>query len=144
MGIVCSLNRAVAPPVRVRGRGLALHDMHEETVDGHKGIAARSQATIADGEALMGKLAQDAARANEIAEKLRRGEDAPGKISRPMTGKEFLSAIGWTAADLRHAKVVQELHRLGATEEAIQAAIDDKHQRATYRKVLRRHQRDHG
>jgi hypothetical protein len=39
---------------------------------------------------------------------------------------------------------VLELHRLGATEEAIKVAIDEKHKRAIFRKVLRKHQRGHG
>lgn len=121
----------------------SLHDMHEDTVVGNKGLASKAQASIAAGEAEIAILAKEAETAKERAEKLRSGEDAPGKISRPMTQKEFMAAVGWNAADLRNAKVTQELYRLGAMEEAIQAYVGDKkHERSFFRKVLRKHQRD--
>jgi hypothetical protein len=120
----------------------SLHDMHEETVDGHRDIGVRSQAAIADGEAQMGDLAKVAERANQTAEKLRRGEDVPSKIKRPMTRKEFMAAIGWNEADVRHSNVLIELERSGLTKQAIQAvSIDQKHTRAVFRKLLRNHQR---
>jgi hypothetical protein len=115
----------------------SMHDMHAETVTGTKGLIARAAAQVTEGEAAMVDLAKDAAAANDRLARLRKGEDAPAKISRPMTGEEFMKAIGWTAADLRNAQVLQQLHEIGATKDAIRAAISDRHQRAVFRRVLR-------
>ena len=115
----------------------SLHDMHDDSVTGQRRLASNAQKAIANGEAEMAVLAKDAATANERAEKLRLGEDAPVKISRPLTQKEFMKQIGWTPADVREAKVLQELHLLGATEKFIAAKLDKKVDRAIARRILR-------
>jgi hypothetical protein len=117
----------------------SLLDMHVESVTGHKALIQRAQASVSQGEAAAADLAKDAGEAGERAKRLRSGEDAPGKISRPMTQGEFMKAIGWTKADLRHARVLQELHKLGLTETATRAVVDSRQERAVYRKVLRKH-----
>ena len=115
----------------------SFHDMHAEAVTGQKGLIARAQVSVSQGEAAMVDLAQDATKTSERAERLRRGEDVSGKISRPMTQNEFMKAIGWTKADVRHSKVIQRLYELGAAEDAIRAVIDDRLKQSVYRKVLR-------
>jgi hypothetical protein len=115
----------------------SMHDMHADSVAGTKGLIARAAAGVSQGEAAMADLAKDAAESNERLDRLRKGEDAPAKISRPMTGAEFMKAIGWTKADLRNARVLQQLHEIGATDDAIRAAIGERHKRAVFRKVLR-------
>ncbi len=122
----------------------SLHDMNAETVAGQKGLIARAQVSLTEGEAAMADLAKDAAGAADRAARLRRGEDAPGKISRPMTREEFKKAMGWSDADVRHVKVVQKLYELNAHEDAIRAALDPRLQRAAYRKVLRKRLRRSG
>ena len=102
-----------------------------------KGLIARAQVSVSQGEAAMVDLVQDAAKTSERAERLRRGEDVSGKISRPMTREEFMKAVGWTEADLRHSKVIQRLYELGAAEDAIRAVIDERLKQGVYRKVLR-------
>jgi hypothetical protein len=85
----------------------------------------------------MAKLAADAAAANAVADRLRKGEDVPAKIERPMKREEFLASVGWTEADAHHVEVVCKLDKMGATREAIEAVNDERRRRAVFRKVLR-------
>jgi hypothetical protein len=114
----------------------SLHDMHAGIVADNKGLVSTAQAVVADGEAEIAKLANEAAAAKQTAEKLRRGEDTPGKINRPITQEDIMKAIGWTAADVRHAAVLAEIERLGLTKGAIQARHAKKREHAFFRKFL--------
>ena len=115
----------------------SLLDMHAETLSGQKALIARAEASVSAGETQMLGLTNDLEQAKKRLERLRADGDAPGNIERPMTREEFMKAIGWTEADARHAKVVQQLYDLNAEEDATKAITDKRTTRTIYRRVLR-------
>lgn len=123
-----------------------LHDIQKDSLAGHRRLIASAQKAIAEGEAAMTQSAQKTEAAKERIAKLRRGEDVPGGLGRPMTQKQWLAAIGWTDKDLRNSRVLQDLYKIGAWDEAIRAARDShkKSERAAFRAVLRKRLRELG
>jgi hypothetical protein len=92
----------------------AQSDMYQATADDQKGLAA----TVAQAIASMQNAAADAAvkatAAKERAERIKKGEDVPGGLGKPLTYEDIERSFreaGMTS-DLRHIERVGELHRL--------------------------------
>lgn len=78
-----------------------LHDMHAGTVD-HKGLAASVERNLAEGEVEIAKVAVHRDAARERIERLRRGEDVPGGLGKPLDVEKTLREMGFKTADLSH------------------------------------------
>jgi hypothetical protein len=81
-----------------------IHDMHAETVEGHKGLAITAERKIAEGQAEAVKAASHRDAAKERRERLQRGEDVPGGLGKPLTREDaerILREAGLTASDIR-------------------------------------------
>jgi hypothetical protein len=83
-----------------------VRDMHEGTAEGRKVLVATVERTIATSQAAAAEAADKAAQAKDRAERLKKGEDVPGGVDKPLTRADFLKAGGFTAADLRHLEFV--------------------------------------
>jgi|ERR1700730_5112768 len=122
----------------------SLRDMHVDTVEDQKALAATVASAIAEGQAAADKAAAEAATAKDRVERLKRGEAVPSGIGKPMTHEDFIKMFGWTASDLRHMDLVCAMHEAGLGDEAIdefckrREASRKASYRAAARVVLRR------
>jgi hypothetical protein len=83
-----------------------LRAMHEEQVEGHKGLVAVAERTIARGQAGAAEAAAKAGEVKDRVERLKRGEDVPGGLGKPLTHedlKRIFREAGWTNEDIRNA-----------------------------------------
>ena len=105
-------------------------DMYAGTATDHKGLAARAERTAAEGEVERAKAAEHAARAKERVERIERGENVEGGLGKQQIDVEaILIEAGWTKADFKRGRLLQELGE-GASEELRS-------------EVMRRHKRGH-
>ena len=105
-----------------------LADMHAGTAADHKGLAARAERTAAEGEVERAKAAEHAARAKERVERIQRGENVEGGLGKQQIDIcAILREAGWTKADFKRARLLNELGD-GASEELLS-------------EVMRRHKR---
>jgi hypothetical protein len=98
----------------------SMQGMNEDMALGHKAAVAASEKVIASAQSEATKAAVNAAAAKERVERLERGEDVPGGLGKPMTGKDMeriMRAWGWTTSDLQHALHLAKLGELGMFEE---------------------------
>jgi hypothetical protein len=122
-----------------------LHDLHAGTVEDTKGLATKVERNIAKGQAELAKAAElrDAARA---ARELDRGEDVVSWLGKRMTSRDLVKIMkdaGWKPADFRNAARLDEIHRLGGSDELV-TEIMRRHrvsELAASRAVLRRWRR---
>ena len=103
-------------------------DMHGGTATDHKGLAARAERTAAEGEVERAKAAEHAARAKERVQRIERGENVEGGLGKQQIDIcAILREAGWTKADFKRARLLNELGD-GASEELLS-------------EVMRRHKR---
>jgi hypothetical protein len=98
----------------------SMRDMHADTVEGHKGLIATAERAIATGEAGAAKAESHAHKARDRVERIKRGEDVPGGLGKPMTREEWeaeLIAAGFTRRDLRR------MYRLNEIPETIARSV---------------------
>jgi hypothetical protein len=81
----------------------SIHAMHEEKVGGQKELIAATERAIAGGSELMTKAAAQIADAKDRAKRLRKGEDVPGGLAKPLTLEDFFKA-GLTKEELRRCE----------------------------------------
>jgi hypothetical protein len=101
----------------------SLRDMHAEAVEGHKGLIATSERAVAVGQASIAEADAKTAAAKERLDRLARGEPVAGGFGKPMTLKEVIKAIGWTAIDLRRIRLTGAISKAGGFDMLI-AEID--------------------
>jgi hypothetical protein len=90
----------------------ALQGMHAATASDHKGLIARAERVAADSEAAAAEASANAQRAKYRVERIERGEDVPGGLSKPLTYEDVVAALreaGWTDADLRRASRLAQI-----------------------------------
>jgi len=128
----------------------SLHDMHAETVEDHKGLAASVESSIAKGKASAADAAANAAAAKERAERIRNGEDVAGGLGKPMTSEDaeaIMRKAGMTKQDIEHCRRVNLLHELGG-EEAFERYLSElwpkfeRAERAAKKALVRRMLKD--
>jgi hypothetical protein len=105
-----------------------LNDAYAAEIADTKALLASMTRTIADREAAAADVAGKAQAAAERLARAERGEDA-GSIGKPMTPKDIAAAIGWKAADIRHAYRLIEIEEIGA-HDALMADILKRRERA--------------
>jgi len=118
-----------------------LHDMHAENIEGQKGLAAKHQRDIAEGETAVAAAAARAAAARDKLVRMEKGEDVPA-IGKPLTFKDAVAAIGGIK-HARRAMRVAEIDRLGGSAELL-AEIrkrSEAAEKAAVREVLKRRRR---
>jgi hypothetical protein len=86
------------------------------TVEDHKELAAGVERQIAEGQTEMAKAAENRDAARLRRERLERGEDVPGGLSRELTWKDMIKIIGGES-DARHCMLVHKLFEAGAEQE---------------------------
>jgi hypothetical protein len=94
-----------------------LHDLHTDTIEGHKGVIAAAERAIANGEAGAANAATHAKAAKERVERIELGETVKGGLGKPLTRKEaeaIMMKAGMTRAGIRRsvrmAQLPKELH----------------------------------
>jgi hypothetical protein len=121
----------------------SLHDMHADIVEGHRGLASTAERTAAQGQAEMAKVAEARDIAADRRERLERGEDVPGGLSKPFNREDaerILRENGFTASDIQHCADVDTLAN-GVNWDAIMLEIFAARRRAersVVRAMLRR------
>jgi hypothetical protein len=94
-----------------------MRDMQASTIEDHKALATDAQKAISSLTAGMAEAEQRAASAKERAQKLKNGENLSGGLSKSAPDFEkILRDAGWTKADLRHARELNELGNRGLFE----------------------------
>lgn len=101
----------------------ALQGMNAEQAEGHKELAAKSARIAADAESRAADAAAKASVAKDRIERIAKGEDVSGGLSKPMTLEDYekiLREAGWTAADIRFSK---EFHHSLRSDEEFEAFV---------------------
>jgi hypothetical protein len=111
-----------------------IRDLHAGTVEDHKGLAAIVERKVAKGQVEMAKAATYRDAAKEKRERLERGEDVPGGLSKLPAFEQILRDAGWSTSDiercigmagLSEAQFEAMLHEVhAATERAHKATVD--------------------
>jgi len=78
-----------------------LHDMHQESAEGHKQLAANAERKVTENEAAIANATAKKAEAKKRIEGLKKGEDVAGGLSR-LSYKECLKLLGWNASDVHN------------------------------------------
>ena len=121
---------------------------HEPTqADDHKRLVATAQRAVADGEAAANEAAAKAAAAKDRAERIKRGEDVPGGISKPLTRETFdriLHEAGWNAADIKRAELLATLTELEFRDDLMPALRNatDRVEKAVTCRFIKNRQRE--
>jgi hypothetical protein len=87
-----------------------LRDTNQANAEDHKRLLATTERTIANMESAAAK----AAAARDRVERLRRGEDVPGGVGKPLTLEDILDILrkaGMTTAEIRHCEELAALHK---------------------------------
>ena len=90
-------------------------DMCQATADDHKGLATTVVQAIASNQNAAADAAAKATAARERTERIKKGEDVPGGLGKPLTHEDFVRIMreaGMTTSDLRHCERLAELHEL--------------------------------
>jgi hypothetical protein len=90
-----------------------LHDMHADTVEEHKELAASVERKIAEGQTAMTNAAAHRDTAKGRRERLQRGEDVPGNLGRPEDFKAVLIRAGFTKRDFRRMELLRRVGDFG-------------------------------
>jgi hypothetical protein len=121
-------------------------DMCQATADDHKGLAATVAQAIASNQNAAADAAAKATAAKDRAERIKKGEDVPGGLGKPLTREDYeriCREAGMTTSDLRHCERLHELHELvgdAGCEEVIREIIEakDRAERTAVRALHRR------
>ena len=100
----------------------AIHDLHAEQAEGHKGIVTVAERDVRDNEAAAARARERVQAAQERIKLIERGEDVSGGLHRPMTHKEIAAILfgaGLTKADVRHMQTMAALPK-----EAVEIIVD--------------------
>ena len=99
-----------------------LSEAQGDQVAGLKALAAKTlaNATAAEPAAELTKANAEAARARLA--KAEQGEDV-GVVAKPMSHKELMRLFGWTESDIRHARRLDLIERLGVFDEMLAEII---------------------
>jgi hypothetical protein len=119
-----------------------LRDIAAERAKGHTELIAQAEQARAASETAAAATAAQSADAQERVARLERGEDVPGGLGKPMSAKDIVAALGWTASDVRNAVNLHEICELGgeAGFEEVLAEIHKRHraaEKAAVRAVLK-------
>jgi len=113
-------------------------DTQKEMAEGYELTAAAAGANAVAARAAMTEAAERAAAIHERIEQLKRGESVSG-FTKPLSCKEALRKMGWTASDVRHADRLGQIERMGAFNEYVKSSTPSRRRdQAASRAFLRR------
>jgi hypothetical protein len=125
----------------------SLHELNQDHAEQHKGLAAKVERTIAAAQAAAADAATGKAEAQERVERLRKGENLPGGLGKPLDMEHIMREAGMTTADIRHCETLAEFSKL-VGEDGFEEFLQEHHKRmrrterardyAAMRAVLRR------
>jgi hypothetical protein len=121
-----------------------LHDMHAATVADHQQLIATAQRAIANAQAAADNAAANAADAKDRAERIKRGEDVPGGLGKPLAEEDYeriLRDAGMNTSDIRHCRQLAELHAIAGEagmSMVVQASLEgsERASKSTTRRLL--------
>jgi hypothetical protein len=118
-------------------------DFSEAQVEGHRALAATVETAIAGGQAVATDAGAKAATAKDRVERLKRGEDVPGGLGKPLTWKDaerICREAGLTRADMRDASRMHEVSTAFGFETVMEMihADRDRAEKATVRRLARK------
>jgi len=87
----------------------SLHGMHQEQAEGQRQLAATAEQAASSGQAAATEAAAKAAAAKDRAARIRKGEDVPGGLGKPLTHEAAAKAAGMSESEVTHAISVSEL-----------------------------------
>jgi hypothetical protein len=115
-----------------------IHDMHAETVESQKAAAAQLERDIAAGVAAQAAAASNLEISKRRLADLQGGKDVAGGLGRPFDPEVELRKLGWTASDLRYARLASTLPEPEFEERlALAMKMSLRADRAALRAVLR-------
>lgn len=120
----------------------AIHGLFAGLAKDQGGLAAKAKKASEESEAQAVDAAAKAAVAQENIERLQKGEDVPGGLSKQRPIEEMLRAAGWTDADFAHMRIIGEITEI-AGEAGFQKLLDatnkdrDRRELIVARSVLR-------
>jgi hypothetical protein len=107
-----------------------LAEMHDATIEDHKRLIEIATKAIAKAEAAKKDAADNVTIAKDRVERIERGEDVPGGLSKPMTREDMAKILrdeGFTTADIKHCDVVHAIGTYG--EDAWNIFLEQVHLR---------------
>jgi hypothetical protein len=120
-----------------------LHESDAKQIEGHKGLIRSAEQTVASTQAAMIVADAKIAAAKERIARIQRGENVAGGFGEPMDFDKVLRAAGWTASDLKRARLLAVITEVGG-EAAFKALMQETHrrhklgERAAIRAIARR------
>lgn len=87
----------------------ALRDMSAAQAHDQETLSATAKAAAEHQRAAAAKAGAQAAEASERVERLERGDDVPGGLSKPVDFKKVLREAGWTTRDINDAVLLHEV-----------------------------------
>jgi hypothetical protein len=118
-----------------------LAEMHGDVAQGHKGLIAVAERTVANSENAKAASAEHVAQAKDRIARIERGENVEGGLIRSEVNiEDILIEAGWTKEDLRRARQLGELKPV-AFEEAKAEVMrrKDRAENAAIRAVHRKY-----
>lgn len=117
-----------------------LRDLHASTAADHKGLIAGAERRVAAAQVEASKAAAAADAAKERVERIEKGEDVQGGLSKPLDVDATLAKAGWTKRDLRHAALLGLL-----PESELEGLLDRvmKHTKLAERRATRTYVREY-
>jgi hypothetical protein len=117
----------------------SLQNVHEGVAQGHKGLVATVERAIAAAEVGRTEAAAKTAEAKARAERIKQGEDTPGRLGKPVTREDFERAIREAGGDPKHAVRLSEICDALGFETVLKGvlAAKDRAERAAIRRMHR-------
>jgi hypothetical protein len=97
-------------------------DLHAGTVDGHKGLVAAAEKTIARSAS-----AEHATQAKDRIARIERGEDVQGGLHKPLTyerAQQIMRDAGLSRSDIEHCQLLYEVGEILGPAKVIDGAIE--------------------
>jgi hypothetical protein len=119
-----------------------LQGMAAEMAESNKALAATASRTAAEAEALAKNAADKIVMLKDRLDRLAKGEDVKGGLSKPMTwedGERILKDAGWSNADIRFSGGLPDLTEAEFEEYMKRSSeLHERHEKSDRWKVLRK------
>jgi hypothetical protein len=121
-------------------------DLNEEAATGHKALSVNAERTAASQQARASDAAANAVAARDRAERIKRGEDVPGGIGKPVDIDAVLAAAGFSKTDSRRAVQLSQVCDAFGFEKVLKILLAERERadRAAVRALHRRLHTQHG
>jgi hypothetical protein len=126
-----------------------MRDNNQATIDDHRRLIAAAERAIAVAEQARAAAAAEATAAKDRVDRIKRGEDVPGGLGKPLTYEDMnrmLLEQGFTTSDLRHMELLGTLSEAELKDELLPEILKahKRAERALVRAFVRRRDRAPG